>query len=356
MPSVTLSNVSCQYRGATSPAVDDISLEIEDGEFLALVGPSGCGKSTTLRLIAGLERLTGGTILIGDRDITAVDPRDRDVAMVFQSYALYPHMSVADNIGYSLKLAKVRKEERRERVGIAAEMLELSPYLDRKPSQLSGGQRQRVAMARAIVRRPSVFLMDEPLSNLDARLRVQTRAEISTLTRELGVTTIYVTHDQTEAMTMGDRVVVLNEGRIEQVDSPRELYRNPRSLFIADFIGSPSMNLFPGVGGEGTATMGIRPEDIVICSPETPEAIRMVITHVEVTGADSFLHGTIELAGREHPTVVRAGGTSPLQPGDRIGLTFPPGQLHWFASATGERLPDGDQRLPAEDDLVSFRV
>lgn len=354
MPSVRLNNVTCTYRGATSPAVDRISLDIADGEFVALVGPSGCGKSTTLRMIAGLEKTSSGSIHIGDRDITDVEARDRDVAMVFQSYALYPHMSVAENIGYSMKLARVGKAERKERIGTAAEMLGMSPYLDRRPSQLSGGQRQRVAMARAIVRRPSVFLMDEPLSNLDAKLRTETRAEISALTRELGVTTVYVTHDQTEAMTMGDRVAVLDEGEIQQVDSPRRLYKNPESLFIAKFIGSPGMNILPGADGNAAVTLGIRPEDISLTDVTHPEAVDMVIRHVEVTGADSFLHGEVSFAGREHKLIVRTGGTTSHEPGDHLGLFFPPERLHWFDSASGFRLGDYQaQSLPEHTPVAS---
>ena len=224
MASVTFRSASRQYPGSPRPAVDSLDLEIADGEFLVLVGPSGCGKSTSLRMLAGLEELSHGSILIGDRDVTDVDPKDRDIAMVFQNYALYPHMTVADNMGFALKIAGVPADERRRRVEDAAKLLDLTEYLDRKPKALSGGQRQRVAMGRAIVRDPQVFLMDEPLSNLDAKLRVQTRAQIANLTRRLGTTTVYVTHDQTEAMTMGDRVAVLKEGRLQQVDTPRNLY------------------------------------------------------------------------------------------------------------------------------------
>ena len=240
---VTFDNATRLYPGTEKPAVDKLNIDIADGEFLVLVGPSGCGKSTSLRMLAGLEDVNSGRILIGDRDVTDVPPKDRDIAMVFQNYALYPHMTVADNMGFALKIAGVSKEERAERVREAAKLLDLEPYLDRKPKALSGGQRQRVAMGRAIVRNPQVFLMDEPLSNLDAKLRVQTRTQIASLTRRLGVTTVYVTHDQVEAMTMGDRVAVLKDGLLMQVDTPRNLYDKPKNVFVAGFIGSPAMNL-----------------------------------------------------------------------------------------------------------------
>ena len=243
MATVTFDNATRLYPGTEKPAVDKLNIEIADGEFLVLVGPSGCGKSTSLRMLAGLEDVNAGRILIGDRDVTDVPPKDRDIAMVFQNYALYPHMTVADNMGFALKIAGVTKEERAERVREAAKLLDLEPYLDRKPKALSGGQRQRVAMGRAIVRNPQVFLMDEPLSNLDAKLRVQTRTQIASLTRRLGVTTVYVTHDQVEAMTMGDRVAVLKDGLLMQVDTPRNLYDRPKNVFVAGFIGSPAMNL-----------------------------------------------------------------------------------------------------------------
>ncbi len=281
---VTFDNATRLYPGTDKPAVDKLNIEIADGEFLVLVGPSGCGKSTSLRMLAGLEDVNAGRILIGDRDVTDVPPKDRDIAMVFQNYALYPHMTVADNMGFALKIAGVSKEERAERVREAAKLLDLEPYLDRKPKALSGGQRQRVAMGRAIVRNPQVFLMDEPLSNLDAKLRVQTRTQIASLTRRLGVTTVYVTHDQVEAMTMGDRVAVLKDGLLMQVDTPRNLYDKPKNVFVAGFIGSPAMNLLelPVVDGGvqfggtvypvprdvleeahgQTVTLGSRPEDL----------------------------------------------------------------------------------------------
>src|SRR3954467_4071891 len=244
MATVTFDKATRIYPGSTKPAVDQLDLAIEDGEFLVLVGPSGCGKSTSLRMLAGLEDVNAGRILIGERDVTQMPPKDRDIAMVFQSYALYPHMTVADNMGFALKIAGVNKGEIRQRVDEAAKLLDLEPYLERKPKALSGGQRQRVAMGRAIVRSPAVFLMDEPLSNLDAKLRVETRANIAQLQARLGTTTLYVTHDQVEAMTMGHRVALLQAGGfLQQVDTPRNLYDRPANAFVAGFIGSPAMNL-----------------------------------------------------------------------------------------------------------------
>src|ERR687890_1369279 len=243
MAKVTFEKAQRWYPGADVPAVPGLDLEIGDGEFMVLVGPSGCGKSTTLRMLAGLEEVNEGAIFIGDRDVTNSPPKDRDIAMVFQNYALYPHMSVADNMGFALKMQGIHKDERAQRVQEAAKLLGLEEYLDRKPKALSGGQRQRVAMGRAIVRNPQVFLMDEPLSNLDAKLRVQTRTQIAELQHRLGVTTVYVTHDQVEAMTMGDRVAVLKDGLLQQVDTPLNLYDRPKNKFVAGFIGSPAMNL-----------------------------------------------------------------------------------------------------------------
>ena len=240
MASVTYKNAQRLYPGTSHPAVDDLNLEINDGEFMVLVGPSGCGKSTSLRMLAGLEEVTGGHIFIGDRDVSQLPPKDRDIAMVFQNYALYPHMDVGENMAFSLKIAKVSKEERVERVRRAARLLDLEDYLERKPKALSGGQRQRVAMGRAIVREPQVFCMDEPLSNLDAKLRVSTRTQIAALQQRLGITTVYVTHDQVEAMTMGDRVAVLKDGVLQQVDTSLALYDRPANLFVASFIGSPA--------------------------------------------------------------------------------------------------------------------
>jgi len=269
MATVTLDSVNKVYENGYH-AIHDLDLSIEDKEFLVLVGPSGCGKSTALRMIAGLESISGGEMHIGERLVNDVEPKDRDIAMVFQNYALYPHMSVYDNIGFALKLAKVPKEEIDERVRKASSILELDQYLDRKPGQLSGGQRQRVAMGRAIVRQPAAFLMDEPLSNLDAKLRVQMRAEIAALQRELGVTTVYVTHDQVEAMTMGDRVAVLKDGFLQQVDTPQNLYDRPDNVFVGAFIGSPSMNLYEATAniGEGGGTVQLGSQTLSI-GPET---------------------------------------------------------------------------------------
>src|SRR4249919_1313747 len=250
MATVVFDEATRLYPGATIPAVDKLDIEIGDGEFLVLVGPSGCGKSTSLRMLAGLEDVNGGSIRIGDRDVTNLAPKDRDIAMVFQNYALYPHMTVGENMGFALKIAGEPKDKIRERVAEAAKILDLEQYVDRKPKALSGGQRQRVAMGRAIVRSPQVFCMDEPLSNLDAKLRVSTRTDIAKLQSDLGVTTVYVTHDQVEAMTMGDRVAVMNLGELMQVDTPLNLYDKPVNLFVAGFIGSPQMNLIKAKAGK----------------------------------------------------------------------------------------------------------
>src|ERR687897_42450 len=260
MATVTYENATRIYPGTEKPAVDSLDLEVGDGEFVVLVGPSGSGKSTALRMLAGLEDVDAGSIRIGERDVTNIPPKDRDIAMVFQNYALYPHMSVADNMGFALKIAGVKKDEIRKRVADAAKLLELEPFLDRKPKALSGGQRQRVAMGRAIVREPQVFLMDEPLSNLDAKLRVQMRSEIAQVQHDLDVTTIYVTHDQTEAMTMGDRVAVMKAGILQEVGDPQYLYDNPANIFVAGFIGSPPMNMAVGkvIRPDGNGDLAVR--------------------------------------------------------------------------------------------------
>ena len=331
MASVTFKAATRLYPGGTKPAVDKLDLEVKDGEFLVLVGPSGCGKSTSLRMLAGLEEVNEGGIYIGDREVTDVPPKDRDIAMVFQNYALYPHMTVAENMGFALKIAGVSKEERAERVLEAAKLLDLEPYLGRKPKALSGGQRQRVAMGRAIVRKPQVFLMDEPLSNLDAKLRVQTRTQIASLQRRLGVTTVYVTHDQVEAMTMGDRVAVLKDGLLQQVDSPRNLYDKPQNVFVAGFIGSPAMNLVQleivegGVqfgdevlpidksilskASSNKVTVGVRPEKL---SP-APHGLVCDIDVVEELGSDGYLYGRVQLDGTEQNVVVRVDPHRPPQ-------------------------------------------
>lgn len=358
MASVTFDKATRLYPGTSAPAVDGIDLKIADGEFLVLVGPSGCGKSTTLRMLAGLEEVNSGRILIGDRDITNLAPKDRDIAMVFQNYALYPHMTVAENMGFALKIAGVPKDERAARVLEAARLLDLEPYLDRKPKALSGGQRQRVAMGRAIVRKPQVFLMDEPLSNLDAKLRVQTRTQIASLQRRLGVTTVYVTHDQTEALTMGDRIAVLKDGVLQQVGTPRDLYEAPANVFVAGFIGSPAMNLFPaeivsgGVKfGSDTAkvpadmikaakdpnvTIGVRPEDLDIS--KSNKGIKMTVLVVEELGADGYLYGEAESAGEKMDVVVRVDGRDHPMVGDTVYITPKPEHIHVFDVKTGLRL------------------
>ena len=358
MASVTFDKARRIYPGTTVPAVDALDLTIDDGEFLVLVGPSGCGKSTSLRMLAGLEEIDDGRILIGDRDVTDVAPKDRDIAMVFQNYALYPHMTVAENMGFALKIAGVNKDERASRVLDAAKLLDLEPYLDRKPKALSGGQRQRVAMGRAIVREPQVFLMDEPLSNLDAKLRVQTRTQIASLQRRLGVTTVYVTHDQTEALTMGDRIAVLKDGVLQQVGTPRDLYESPANSFVAGFIGSPAMNLFDAdvvEGGVqfGTATVpvaretlagatgnrvtvGIRPEDLTVST--TGKGLQTTVELVEELGADGYLYGNTEVDGQKIEMVVRVDGRDHPVAGDKIALLPIEHHMHVFDTATGVRL------------------
>ena len=283
MAKVTFEKVNITYPGASAPTVKDLDLEIADGEFLVLVGPSGCGKSTTLRALAGLEPTSSGRITIDGKDVTNLEPGDRDIAMVFQNYALYPHLTVEQNMGFALKLAKLPKADIKSKVHAAAETLGLTDYLKRKPKDLSGGQRQRVAMGRAIVREPKAFLMDEPLSNLDAKLRVQTRAELASLQQRLGTTTVYVTHDQVEAMTMGDRVAVLKDGELQQVAPPRELYDAPANEFVAGFIGSPAMNIFDYNGGR----VGVRPEKMFI--NKGPVGFQGVVDIVEELGAESYV-------------------------------------------------------------------
>ncbi len=361
MATVTFEEATRIYPGSDKPAVDRLSIDIADGEFLVLVGPSGCGKSTSLRMLAGLEEINGGRIWIGDRDVTNLSPKDRDVAMVFQNYALYPHMSVADNMGFALKIAGVDKAEIRRRVEEAARILDLEPYLERKPKALSGGQRQRVAMGRAIVREPKVFLMDEPLSNLDAKLRVQTRTQIASLQRRLGITTVYVTHDQVEAMTMGDRVAVLKDGLLQQCDSPRRMYDHPNKVFVAGFIGSPAMNLFdvPVVDGGvkfgdhthpverrwladagSHVTLGVRPEDIEI-GPADSGGLPITIDVVEELGADAYVYGTVEgTAPTDKPIIARTDGRTPPAKGSVVRLIPKGDHVHLFNADTGLRLGD----------------
>lgn len=401
MSTVQFDHVTCVYPGAERPSISDLCLDVPDGEFLVLVGPSGCGKSTTLRLLAGLEQATAGSIRIDGDDVTDVAPKDRDIAMVFQNYALYPHMTVAENMGFALRLAGVNRVDRERRVRRAAEMLDLVDLLDRRPRALSGGQRQRVAMGRAIVREPRVFLMDEPLSNLDARLRVQTRAEISRLTRELGVTTVYVTHDQTEAMTMGDRVAVLRDGELQQLASPVALYDAPVNAFVAGFIGSPAMSLIevpardgrplltdrpltgptagpvptaparpgPSAGqpergaaaglsrsdaSAGRLLIGVRPEDVSVVSAGEADA-RLVVRSVEVLGAEAFLYGEIvdddRVTGWRHATghedggeasparlAVRVDGRRHPATGDVVPVRLDPARVHVFDPESGARM------------------
>ncbi|HCX83691.1 MAG TPA: sugar ABC transporter ATP-binding protein [Micrococcales bacterium] len=375
MATVTYDNATRIYPGSTRPSVDQLNLEIADGEFLVLVGPSGCGKSTSLRMLAGLEDVNSGRILIGDRDVTDVQPKDRDIAMVFQNYALYPHMSVADNMGFALKIAGKSKSEIRERVEEAAKILDLTQYLDRKPKALSGGQRQRVAMGRAIVRQPQVFLMDEPLSNLDAKLRVQTRTQIASLQRRLGVTTVYVTHDQTEALTMGDRIAVLKDGLLQQVGTPREMYDTPQNVFVAGFIGSPAMNIgeFNIQDGHaqlgraiiplsretlaavtdadnGKIQVGFRPESLDLSSEGSGGAFPVEVNLVEELGSDAFVYGQLA-AGTEGAAKISSGaGESQIivrvdprqvpEKGSHVWVTIRPGEQHNFSASTGERLPN----------------
>ncbi|CAN5324875.1 diacetylchitobiose ABC transporter ATP-binding protein MsiK [soil metagenome] len=357
MASVTFDKATRLYPGSTRPAVDGIDLEVADGEFLVLVGPSGCGKSTTLRMLAGLEEVNAGRILIGDRDVTDVPPKDRDIAMVFQNYALYPHMTVAENMGFALKIAGVNKEERATRVLEAAKLLDLEPYLSRKPKALSGGQRQRVAMGRAIVRQPQVFLMDEPLSNLDAKLRVQTRTQIASLQRRLGVTTVYVTHDQTEALTMGDRIAVLKDGVLQQVGTPRDLYEAPQNVFVAGFIGSPAMNLFDAdivdggvafggstipversvlAGAGASVTIGFRPEDVELDSSSGGFAVDVDL--VEELGADGYLYGHVDAKSGRVDLVARVDGRIHPRTGDTVRLVPDPQRIHVFDPSSGARL------------------
>ncbi|WP_199430901.1 ABC transporter ATP-binding protein [Qaidamihabitans albus] len=345
-------------------AVDTLSLEVTNGEFLVLVGPSGSGKSTALRMLAGLEDVDEGAIFIDDRDVTDMPPKDRDIAMVFQSYALYPHMTVAENMGFALKLKRVGKAEIAARVKQAAELLDLTNYLDRKPKALSGGQRQRVAMGRAIVREPAVFLMDEPLSNLDAKLRVETRANIAALQKRLGTTTIYVTHDQVEAMTMGHRVAVLKDGLLQQCDTPRALYDTPANAFVAGFMGSPSMNLetvpltaegakLDGLtvpipratrtaaerAGLDSVTLGLRPEALQLAG-SGESAMKLNVELVEELGADAYVHGSVQIGDRSTRVIVRAESRKPPRLGEVVNITVAnPDEAHLFNPESGERLP-----------------
>ena len=316
MADVRFDAVGKVYSRGDAPAVDAFSLDVRDGEFLVLVGPSGCGKSTSLRMVAGLETPTSGRIFIGGRDVTNLPPKDRDITMVFQNYALYPHMTVRENLAFALKLRRFPKDEIARRIAAAAETLALVPYLNRLPKALSGGQRQRVALGRALVREPAVFLFDEPLSNLDAKMRVEMRAEIIRLHNRLGATMIYVTHDQTEAMTMGERIVVMNEGRIQQVAPPLEVYERPANPFVAGFIGTPAMNLFPPGTLHKENTVGLRPEHIALA--EAGEGPAAVVDFVEPLGPETLVH--LLLADGGHRVIARVPGFAPNRPGDRVVL------------------------------------
>jgi multiple sugar transport system ATP-binding protein len=357
MSSVTFDKTTRLFTGQDRPAVNKLDLHVEDGEFLVLVGPSGCGKSTSLRMLAGLEEVDEGRLMIGDQDVTELPPKSRDIAMVFQNYALYPHMTVAENMGFALKIAGANKSEITKRVAEAATMLDIADYLDRKPKALSGGQRQRVAMGRAIVRSPRVFLMDEPLSNLDAKLRVQTRTQIAQLQRRLGTTTVYVTHDQVEAMTMGDRVAVLKDGVLQQCAAPREMYDRPANLFVAGFLGSPSMNLMELPVTDGgvrfgdtvvpvardtlagadakTVILGIRPENLQL----TDLGLRLEVDVVEELGADAYVYGRADFSGTEQTIVARVDWRQPPAKGEVVFLApHEPKAIHVFATDSGERL------------------
>jgi multiple sugar transport system ATP-binding protein len=391
---IQLENVSKAFGGVV--AVDDVSLEIADGEFLVLVGPSGCGKSTLLRMIAGLEQVSSGEISIGGRDVTDLAPRDRDVAMVFQSYALYPHMSVRQNLGYGLKVRGTDKLDAARRVDEVAALLGLSALLDRRPAQLSGGQRQRVAMGRAIVREPQAFLLDEPLSNLDAQLRVGMRASLSQLHRRLKVTTVYVTHDQVEAMTLGQRVAVMRGGKIVQIDSPQRLYAEPRDVYVAAFIGSPAMNLVEATieGGvarfahcaiplaaetrpaDGEVILGIRPEDFedAAAAPGLP-TIEVTVDVLEELGSDSYVLFSVDApsampqpqateAGEDRSGLIPAAGAlltarvdarTTIRMGERAALAVDPRRLHFFARDTGLRLARESSPAGAPAELAPSR-
>ncbi|WP_422772123.1 ABC transporter ATP-binding protein [Plantactinospora sp. WMMC1484] len=363
MATVTYAKATRIYPGTERPAVDHLDLEIGDGEFLVLVGPSGCGKSTSLRMLAGLEDVDDGSIYIDTRDVTHLPPKARDIAMVFQNYALYPHMTVYENMAFALKLRKTSKSEIDRRVKEAAALLQLEEYLSRKPKALSGGQRQRVAMGRAIVREPQVFLMDEPLSNLDAKLRVQTRTQIATLQAKLGVTTVYVTHDQVEAMTMGHRVAVMLDGVLQQVDTPRELYDTPSNVFVAGFMGSPAMNIktvplteggasfaemtvpltreqvaaAQAEGGDGKVTVGFRPEDCDLVA-QSEGGFAMVVELVEDLGSDANVYGHATIEGTSERFVVRTDRRNMPAMGDTVYVKPRGGRHHAFHAVTGNRI------------------
>jgi sn-glycerol 3-phosphate transport system ATP-binding protein len=336
MASITLSNIIKRYgKGPkANQVIHGVNAEITDGEFVVIVGPSGCGKSTLLRMVAGLEEISEGTISIGGRVVNDLEPSERDIAMVFQNYALYPHMSVFTNMAYGLKIAKVPEAEIKQRVDKAAAMLELGPYLDRKPRELSGGQRQRVAMGRAIVRKPQVFLFDEPLSNLDAKLRASTRLQIQKLHRELGITSLFVTHDQVEAMTLAQRMMVLNGGHVEQFGTPDEVYHRPASTFVASFIGSPPMNLLKNApGGKAGHLLGIRPEHLDIS--QRSEGWQVTVESIEMLGAERLLYCAL---GNEHLIVRADEGTVAPQIGQTLYVLPRADRVHQFDASTGKRI------------------
>ncbi|MCW2975955.1 MAG: carbohydrate transporter ATP-binding protein family [Actinomycetia bacterium] len=352
MADVRFDQATRVYPGNDAPAVDALDLTIADGEFMVLVGPSGSGKTTALRMLAGLEEVDAGSIFVGERDITDVAPKNRDIAMVFQNYALYPYLTVAANIGFPLKIAGMKKRERERKVQEVAELLDITDQLHKKPGQLSGGQRQRVAMGRAIVREPSVFLMDEPLSNLDAKLRVQMRADIAALQSRLGVTTVYVTHDQSEAMTLGHRVAVLKDAKLQQCDTPRELYARPANTFVAGFIGSPSMNLCTvpvangcvsfggmpvsvpaGVAGD-SVVLGLRPEALELAA----EGLDAEVEVVEELGADAYVFCVAEVNGAPTKLVARSHARQAPHRGSRVKLRPLADEAHLFRPDTGERI------------------
>ncbi|GGF29800.1 ABC transporter ATP-binding protein [Williamsia phyllosphaerae] len=369
MASITYDNACCVYPGADKLAVDSLNLDIADGEFVVLVGPSGSGKSTALRMLAGLEEIDSGAINIGGTNMVGVAPKDRDIAMVFQNYALYPNKTVGENMGFALKMRGIGVEERKQKVADAAKLLDLTDFLDRKPGKLSGGQRQRVAMGRAIVRDPQVFCMDEPLSNLDAKLRVQTRTQIAALQRRLGTTTVYVTHDQVEAMTMGDRVAVLRDGKLQQFSTPTELYDRPVNAFVAGFIGSPAMNLFTapltddgvtiggstvavprtalaGIGklGLDSAIVGVRPEAFSLS--DTGDGVPATVSLLEELGSETYVYATVDdpavrtIDGGEVTLVSRTSVRGPAKIGEQIRLQQSDPTVHLFHPTTGERLGD----------------
>jgi multiple sugar transport system ATP-binding protein len=373
MASVTFDKVTRRFRSMDRPAVDSLDLEIGDGEFMVLLGPSGCGKSTCLRMLAGLEDVDSGSILIGVRNVTHLPPGDRDIAMVFQDYALYPHLSAADNIGFALRIARMSRVRARQRVEHAASVLDIEQFLGRRPGSLAGGEQQRVATGRALVRDPRVYLMDEPLSNLDARLRAQTRTQMVRLQNHLGITTVYVTHDQVEAMAVGDRLAVLKDGVLQQVGTPKEVYAHPANTFVGGFVGSPAMNLFrlplsavgarlgaldvplprgtlraAGAGGAGQIVLGVRPEQFEFLSQEDRETpgLDLVVDTVEDTGAVVYLHTTAWSGEGLAHVVVRLPGRPTYGKGALLRVAVRADDVHCFSAVTGQRLPGDADASP----------